>query len=280
MLLLGVMIRYLCVVGLFPSQCVGIGGVLFSFFLVVCRGCQPLRVFRRGIAEPPFVKRIYDARKLLEQLVVVRDGDDGGAPFGLMAQEGHDKVGVFAVEVGCGLVGEDNLWIAGQGAGYADALLFATGELVRPSVGARFHAHKREQFADTRLPLRLLSPPYGAENEVEIVIDGTLGEQAEVLKDDAYLAAQQGQMARFQTVEVEVEHPGFALSGGDGFSIDDFEERTLSGSHNAGEVDKLALVGMEIYVVEDGLVLHAQMDIFERDAHSVRMLGMVVNGEW
>ena len=65
------------------------------------------------------------------------DAEEGGA--GLAAgvlDEFHGAEGVVGVEAGGGLVGEDEVGLAGDGAGDGDALLLADGEFLRRGVGA------------------------------------------------------------------------------------------------------------------------------------------------
>ena len=67
---------------------------------------------------------------------VVGDGDGGGADLGdELADQRVDDAGEDRVEAGGGLVEEDDRRVGGDGAGEADALLHAAGELGRVEVG-------------------------------------------------------------------------------------------------------------------------------------------------
>ena len=57
---------------------------------------------------------------------VVGDHADGGAALMDVAEKVHDRIAIFGIEVSGGLIGEENHGIAGQRAGYRDALLLST----------------------------------------------------------------------------------------------------------------------------------------------------------
>ena len=62
-------------------------------------------------------------------LGIVSDHDDGVALAMQVLQQFGDDLLVGGVEVAGGLVGEEDGWVVDEGAGDADALLFAAGEL-------------------------------------------------------------------------------------------------------------------------------------------------------
>ena len=59
-----------------------------------------------------------------------------------LAHEGEDLGAGAAVEVAGGLVGEDDLGLAGQGPGHGDPLLLAAGELARAVLQAVARARR------------------------------------------------------------------------------------------------------------------------------------------
>ena len=62
---------------------------------------------------------------------VVADAEEGGVAFAAdLLDEVDGGGGVLGVEAGGGLVGEDELGVAGEGAGDGDALLLADAERV------------------------------------------------------------------------------------------------------------------------------------------------------
>ena len=73
------------------------------------------------------------------------DDDEGGAGFVDFVKRIEDLVGRLRVEVACGLVGEDDGWTVGDGAGDRDALLFAGAQLGRVMVGALGEVESRKE---------------------------------------------------------------------------------------------------------------------------------------
>ena len=83
----------------------------------------------------------------LHDVHLVRDEQDGQAELPVeVAQQLEDRAGGLRVEGAGGLVGEQHLGVAGQGAGDADALLLAAGELGRVVLGLVGEADEVEQF--------------------------------------------------------------------------------------------------------------------------------------
>ncbi|GAA3241288.1 hypothetical protein GCM10020256_64160 [Streptomyces thermocoprophilus] len=110
------------------------------------------------------------------------DEQDGEAELPVeVAQQLEDGAGGLRVEGAGGLVGQQHLGVAGEGAGDADALLLAAGEL--GGVGARLvgEADEVEEFQRLGgpLPARLAEDLQG---QFDVVLDGPRGEQVEVLE--------------------------------------------------------------------------------------------------
>ena len=72
--------------------------------------------------------------------------DAGDAALARGAQEAHDGLAVGGVERTGGLVGEQQVPVADDGAGDRDPLAFAAGEVVREAVGARADIERLERF--------------------------------------------------------------------------------------------------------------------------------------
>ena len=87
---------------------------------------------RAGLDDPALLHQRGRVADRLDDVHLVRDEQDGQAELPVeVAQQLEDGAGGLRVEGAGGLVGEQHLGVAGQGAGDADALLLAAGELAR-----------------------------------------------------------------------------------------------------------------------------------------------------
>ncbi len=159
----------------------------------------------------------------LRQLVVVCGEDDSRALCAYAVQQSHDQACALGVEVGRGLVGNEQLGAVQHGARYADALLLASRELVGHVVSLVLHAHHLEHLCDALLAFRLALPSRGLQHEVEVAGYGAVAQQLEVLEDDAQSLAQCGQLAWLGLAHVGVQHEGCAVANGQ-FAVDALEE--------------------------------------------------------
>src|SRR5690606_15973278 len=95
----------------------------------------------------PAVDHLEDAVAVLEDVVVVGDHDGGDLrPVGLLGEQGDHLTAAGAVEGGGRFVDEQHGRVGDQGAGDADPLALAAGELAGTLVGAMRHADRGEQF--------------------------------------------------------------------------------------------------------------------------------------
>jgi hypothetical protein len=110
---------------------------------------------------------------------------------GELAQQPGDVVAVAGIEVGGGLVGQDDAGVVGEGPGDGDALLLAAGELVGSEVQPLAKAQAGEQFEG--------SPPgsaakHGGEvaGQFDVLEGVKCGEQVEVLEDETEVPGTEG----------------------------------------------------------------------------------------
>jgi hypothetical protein len=110
--------------------------------------------------------------------------DQGGHALGADdgAEQAHDLLAGFLVELAGGLVGQQQLWPAGERAGDGDALLLAAGELARPLPGVIGQAHERQHQGH---PLLALAPrdPRDPQRYADVLRRGQHREQPERLED-------------------------------------------------------------------------------------------------
>ena len=123
---------------------------------------------------------------------VVSDEDDGLAEPANEFAELSSKFGAGnRVERAEGLVHQQNGWVGSEGAGYANALALAAGELVRAAGGefVRIETDKNEEFFDAfRNASRLPFFQFG--NQTDILCDGEVREQSAFLNNVPDAAAQ------------------------------------------------------------------------------------------
>ena len=186
---------------------------------------------------------------LLHDLHFMCDHDDREAELlvdALEKREGGDSR--LGVEGRGGLVGEKDLGVVGQGAGDADALLLAAGELGRILVGVFGEADELEKrldlFADD-----VLGRADELERERDVVVDRAGAQQVEVLEDHADAAAAFAQLVFGELGEVlAVDRDGaFAWAVE---KVDAAHERALAGAGAADDAEDLAGADLDRHVVE------------------------------
>src|SRR6516162_2863197 len=100
----------------------------------------------------PSIHQLDDAVHLPDQAVIMGDDQHGGAVLARnLSQQLHHLQRPVRIETRRRLVGQNHLWIIGQGASDRHALLLAAGELVRIQFGTLRNFEIVEQF---RYPFR------------------------------------------------------------------------------------------------------------------------------
>src|SRR5690606_35555820 len=100
-----------------------------------------------------------------------------------LLEELHDLASLVGVEIAGWLVGEDELWIGNQGAGDADELLLAAGELAWVEVSLPDDVKAIEHIAHDALALLLRRVAIG-ERHFEILIDREVVEEVITLENE------------------------------------------------------------------------------------------------
>ena len=122
-------------------------------------------------------------RVLLGQLRVVGDHDDQ-AVFGHFFEQVHDLDGSLGVQRAGGLVGQKDLGVVDQGAGYGHALHLAAGHLVGALVGLL-----PQTYLFQGVQRHLLAPVRGntanGQRQLDVLQDRLMGNQVVGLKDEA-----------------------------------------------------------------------------------------------
>ena len=204
---------------------------------------------------------------------LVGDDDDGDAqPAVDVLQQGQDGLGGHGVEGAGGLVAEQHLGVAGEGAGDGDALLLTAGELRGVVVGLVGQSDDLEQLLHALVGL-CAGHAGQLEGVAHIAGDGLLHQQIELLKDHGDLLAQ---LAQLLAVHFE---DAFAvdedIAGGRGFeAVHAADQRGLASAAEADDAEDFALLDLQADVF-DGVELLAVgveglADIFklEQTVHS------------
>ena len=152
----------------------------------------------------------HAAAHVVDHLAVVGDDDDGRAGLVDPVEQLHDPDRGDRVEVAAGLVGQQQRRVVDEGAGDRDALLLAAGELVGVAV-------ELGREADQAQRRRHLLADFGAagadhlQRVGDVVVDGPVGEQLEVLEDGADVAPQLRDLLLRQLADVAAGDPDRSL---------------------------------------------------------------------
>lgn len=181
-----------------------------------------------GVADDLAVTHFDDAITARGELGIMGDEDQCGAGFGEAGEEHFDDGSTCGgVEIAGGLVGEDERWASGEGAGDADALLFAAGKLGGIMSEAVGEADGGELGRGAR---GVTGDGCEFERDGDIFERGHGGDEVKGLQDDADAAAARPGKAVFierRKVSVGDEH---AATIGALEASEDGHERGLAGA--------------------------------------------------
>ena len=196
---------------------------------------------------------------------VVGCHDDRGARAIDALEELHDALGRRRVEIAGGLVRDEDGRLVDEGACDGDALLLATGQLIGHALFLAFEADELEHLGDDALHLtaRLADD---LESEGDVVEDGLVGQEPEVLEDRADPAPKLGNLPVGEATKVLAGHPDATLGGGL-LLEDEPEERRLARARGTHEEDELPLLDLEGHALQGrpGLGGVELGDVLEQD---------------
>jgi len=193
--------------------------------------------------------QLHDPLAHLVDHAVVVGGHHHRGPRAVDAVEQlHDAHGGGRVEVAGGLVGDQDHRPVHECARDRDALLLATGELVRHPVALAVQAHQLEGLRDDRADLRAGLADH-LESERDVLVDGLVRQQPEVLEHRADLAAQPRHLPAGEAVDLLAGdvHPARGRSR---LAQHQPQGRGLAGPRSADQEDELALLDVDGDVVE------------------------------
>ena len=130
----------------------------------------------------------------VDQLVFVGDHQHGDAHIAHPLQQLHHLKAQLRVDVAGGLVRNDQLGAVGKCTGHSHALLFAAGEELRVDVGLVLQVDQLQHVGHTLLDL-LTADVGDVHRKRDVLVNGHRGDEPEILKNNAHLAAQVGHLA-------------------------------------------------------------------------------------
>ena len=129
-------------------------------------------------------------------------------------------------------------------------------------MGLGGHADIVQHLADARVDPPLVFPSGRAEDEFEVILDGAVHQQLEILENDAELAPQVGDVFAAQGAQVIPANGPFAgkevVFGRDGP-----DDGGLAGADLAHDVDEVAGEDVHVEPVDDGVLAAADVGISE-----------------
>ena len=185
-------------------------------------------------------------------MVVGRD-DDGRAGAVDPVEQLHDPDRGDRVEVSARLVGQQQRRMVDEGAGHGDALLLTAGELVGVAV-------ELGREADQAQRLRHLLADFGAagadhlQGVSDVVVDGAIGQELEVLEDGADVAAQLRDLLLRQLADVAAGDLHRALGRGQ-LADQQLEQRRLAAAGRAYNGNELARADSDRRVLDRGVAI-------------------------
>jgi hypothetical protein len=138
----------------------------------------------------------------IDDALIVRRDDDGGAELVDLLQDLDDLEGVDRVEVAGRLVGDDELGLIDDRAADGDALLLAARELVGEMLRLVGEIHELEDIGHVARDLGV-GAAGRLHREGDVLVRGLVGDEAEVLEDHADLAAVVVERGGGQIVDID-----------------------------------------------------------------------------
>ena len=212
--------------------------------LVVCA-----RLVDRGVVhERAFLQLDHSVWCLAHEIEIVRRHHDGGAARVDVSEQLEDTARRALVQVAGGLVSQEHRRLIDQCPRDGDALLLAARQLARVRLRLRREADLREHAHHARRDCRGARARH-FERERDVLFGGAVLEQPEILKYDAELAAQHGDIAGAHLVHVVSRNAHLARRGAL-VGVDELHDRRFARAGVAGEEGELPFGDMERDVLE------------------------------
>lgn len=186
----------------------------------------------------------------LEDGVIVRCDQYGGALIVDVAQEAEKLGCEISVEVSCRFICEDQSGLIRQCASNGHPLLFAAGKSIRQGTLPVLQTEALENLLRPSSGLPRCHP-VDSKNESDVFKDGLAFEQFEILKDHPDLSPQERQPGSRQTVDPASRYPHFAVGRTFG-RIEEPQQRGFSGAGGPGEKNEFTGLDLEIEGLQNG----------------------------
>ena len=202
---------------------------------------------------------------LVDEAGLVRGHDDRRAARVDAGQQLHDVDGCRGVEVSGRLVGQQHLGAVDQRARDRDALLLTAGELVREPLLLAGEADEREHLGHGLLDESARRSD-DLQGERDVLEDGLVRQQPEVLEDRADVPAEVRHLAVGQRAQIAAEHDDAAVARRL-LAQDESQARGLARARGADEEHELAAEHLEVHVAQGGprCAAKALRDVLEPD---------------
>ena len=116
------------------------------------------------------------------------------------------------------------------------------------------HIDLGKHLADTLVHIDLLTPSCSLEDELEIIVDGAVGEKLEILEHDSHTTAEEGDVVRAELLEIVAgDETGLAVKGELG--IESLQQARLAATDTTDDIDKLACLDLDVYIPKDNVIL-------------------------
>lgn len=203
------------------------------------------------------------SREILEELQIVCGHHDGRMLLATdVVEKLHDIVTRLGIEISSRLVSKDDSRLVEQGASDDDTLLLAARQSIWHTVILGLQSYQLQHLTDALLAFLLIFPARSLEHKIEILRHGTVGHELEVLEDDAQPAAQIGHLTMLQMDHVILQHTCRSRRDRT-LSIERLQQTRLARAHLADEVHKLALLDVEVNILDERLCIAIDAYILE-----------------
>lgn len=174
-----------------------------------------------------------------------------------IVEQVHNVAARLRVEVTGRLIGQDDAWLIEQSTCYDHTLLFAARKGIGHAVTLVLESDELQHLFDTLFALLSVVPTGGLEYELEVFVHGAIGEQLEVLEDDAETATEISDLAPLDVSQIVFED--FSESTADRqLGIEALEQAALARSYLTYKIYKLAFANVKVNIFEQSLLLSFQ----------------------
>ena len=178
---------------------------------------------------------------------LVGDHQHGDAGVGQLLHQLQHLADHLRVEGGGGLVEQDDIRVHGQSAGNGNALLLAAGKALGEHIGFIGQADTGQQLLGTLGSLLLALELEQLRGQAEVLLDGQVGEEVEVLEHHAHLLAHGIDVGIIHLDALKLD----GAAGGDLQSVQAAQEGRLAAAGGADQADHIAAVDVDVDALQD-----------------------------